>query len=247
MNQGLDTTGDTYRRQQFFHQLFCDQAERVPESHRQTHHGIRSLLKLYQRRSPDNRYRRSWLLFSQAVVSGYSAAPLPSSPFLNTLNISVAMLFSRSLSFFTHRKPGFPFPPRPSQDVGLSSRTLGTFSPVSLPPSPGPPSPGGSSVVRTRSGTAPRHLRDLTVLSRMHIGAFISCRAPAPRPGGEGAPLWPFCPEPGPALGPGAAPLLILPLPPTRRRRVAARPVGCPPRLGASPRLPRGPRPALLS
>ena len=75
-------------------------------------------------------------------MSGYSAAPLPSSPILNTLNISVAMLFSGSLSFFTHLKPGLPFRPRPSQDVGPSSRTLGTLSPVSLPPSPGPPSPG---------------------------------------------------------------------------------------------------------
>ena len=100
-----------------------------------------SLLRLYQRAlkgSIANQFRRSWWLFLKASQALYS------SPILNILNFSSALLF-----FGTSLGPWFSSSPLghspddhwqgssfcPPQDVSPSSRTLGTLSPVSPPPS----------------------------------------------------------------------------------------------------------------
>ena len=67
----------------------------------------------------------------------------------------------------------------PPQEVDASSRSLGAVSPVSPPPSPGQLSPGGASVISTRSGrlsTAHCHLWCCKALS---TGSGASRRRPA--------------------------------------------------------------------
>ena len=89
-----------------------------------------SLLQLYQRRS-QRFFRQSvqevWWLFLKGYVSESLAAPSLSSPILNTLIFSAAVLFRGSLTFL----------------VDPASLSPGAVSPQSPPPSPGPHSLGG--------------------------------------------------------------------------------------------------------
>ena len=184
MNQGLDTTGDTYRRQQFFHQLFCDQAERVPpvpESHRQTHHDIRSLLKLYQRRS-QRLYRQSLQEVLAAIFAGACERVFGRTSALQSHSEHLEYFRSHAVQWvpeFLHA-PKIRAPlPAPSES-GRWSLLQDPWDPVACVPSsfPWPALTWGASVVRTRSGTAPRHLRDLAVLSRCS-GESLRPRNPA--------------------------------------------------------------------
>ena len=78
-------------------------------------------------------------VFLKGYVSGSLAAPSLSSPILNTLTFSAAVLFCGSgVPDFFHAPIDQGSPSGPLQDVGPASRSLGAFSPVSPPPSPGP-------------------------------------------------------------------------------------------------------------
>ena len=107
-----------------------------------------------------NPSRRFWWLFLKGYVSGSLAAPSVSSPVLNTLTFSAAVLFRGSLTFF--------IPPLPRGSLLTHLRKLalppGRLGPCPLCPLLLPLArvPWGASAVRTRYGrlsTAPRHLQ----------------------------------------------------------------------------------------
>ena len=104
-------------------------------------------------------------VFLKGYVSGFLAAPLLSSPILNTLTFSAAVLFCGSLTFFMPPLTKGPLLARLTM-LALPPGLLGPFllCPLllSLARFQVSPGPGWALAVRTRYGrlsTAPLHLR----------------------------------------------------------------------------------------